>query len=263
MSVSLLSIHLNTSQKMFKAQNTKCQICLSSETIAIKERLYCKNCDIDYRITNSTQEVLSMPIKTIFQSSLNLCENCKEKVTNKKKITCKNFSEYFGKLRLCKSCRTLNEDFIRNLFYNNFLLYRSEVPYFGWIHSILLVYLYWYSPMLFEFSSIIGRSLLSTIGRPNLLRSALCFFYVPYHTNGLSYTRVLFSLLLLYHFGSSRLLTIFSLLYALIKILRSKTVIFEVPINLYSDEGLGSFINKLKISEHRMGKNSPGNSPRK
>ena len=210
----------------------KCQICLSNKLIMLKDTIYCENCNIYYSIHENNQLIKSLPIKIVSQVSLELCNKCKN-IERKGFIRCKTFQQYLNKLSLCRKCKNNNRDFLGNIFYKNFLLHKKNIRIFGWKFLLFFIIYYYFSSN--YFSSFFYQIFLS--------------FVIDYFAYKFTFSRFLFFSLLFYTTKDLEFVRIIFFFYFLYHILFTKTIVFDVPLDSSSEDGLNSFINRLSISD--------------
>lgn len=205
---------------------TKCQFCNSCKTKKLNDAFFCEKCEIYFYIKNGSQLIKSLPIAEIQQRSLNLCTRCNENSRKNKLIKCQVFNEYIRKLPYCKKCKKENYLFLKNLFFKNFLLYKKIGRVFGLSELIVLVVCW------FQYSQAIP----------------VLYLYISMLACDPGFFWFIFRIFLLYHLKSYSFAILGMFLVCLYRILKEKTIYFEMPINLYNPEELDAFIDKLNIN---------------
>lgn len=207
-------------------KNYVCQICLSNKTIKNDNILFCESCNVYYTIYNNIQKIRQLPIKDTSQISFEFCTKCKERFKKKEsKIRCRNFKEYLSKLPACNKCKIKNKDFISNLYYNNFSLYRKEVHAFNFLSKILFFIFFLIFPF---FYVVIG---------------------IEYLLNSLSMLKFIMLILMERFFGNYDFVKDFFFIYIFLKKIIAKKIVFDLPSDLQRDDNLHHFIQRLKITE--------------
>lgn len=178
-------------------------------------------------------QVSSLPLRPISQCTLDLCTNCSRTTAlrraNYKKVIarCRTVNDYIVALKFCKKCRTLNEDFLKNQYYKNFLLFRKEISVFSWITMLLYIV-----TSVHINSSIVDILWFGHIwvwkGAPRYL------FFIA-----LSSATVKFR-----HFLSVRIVC---MALSLFRMFKSKTVVFDIPIDPYLFDGLKDLVKRLAL----------------
>lgn len=206
-----------------------CQLCGSGKIKISNDVLFCENCEIYFAIKNGNQLIKALPITETKQRSLCLCPVC-TRIAMKPAITkCRCFKEYLRKLPFCRSCKSINRDFLKNLFFKNFLLYKKTRRVFG-LTTLLILIATW------------------LILDPLLV---LIYYYIEYCLDDLSFRRFLFTSIVFYNINSYSFIRDILFVVCLYKIVFSKCTIFEIPINLLDPHELDSFINRLSIKGYR------------
>lgn len=102
-----------------------CRTCLSNEIIVLSHSIYCKVCNVYYHIESENQYVSSIPVKEFDSLSVTLCIRCKSNINENRIISCINYIDFLYKLQLCSNCKKINENFLLNLYYRNFINYKK------------------------------------------------------------------------------------------------------------------------------------------
>lgn len=202
-----------------------CQLCGSGRIKLSNDIMFCENCEIYFAIKNTTQLIKSLPITETKQRSLCLCPTCTKRAMKPTITKCRFFKEYLRKLPFCRSCKSINRDFLKNLFFKNFLLYKKTRKVFGFT-TLLVLLISWLisKPLLFPMYYYIEFSLDNLSLKKLVLTSLIFYNIIPY-----SFARDILFLICLY------------------KIVFSRRTLFEIPINLLDPRELDSFINRLSI----------------
>lgn len=204
----------------------QCQFCKSHKTKLLIDTLYCENCEIYFTLKNGIQLIKTLPLAETKQRSLNFCADCTKTALKNNTVKCKTFREYIKKLPYCKSCKALNLIFLKNLFFKNFLLYKKIENQFG--ISLLLSIIFTWS--YFE----------------NYL--ALFYYYIEILSGNLSTSSFILISFLFYHLNRYSVFRFILFIICIFKVLFTKTIYFDVPINLLSTKELDNFLNRLNIN---------------
>ena len=229
----------------------RCQVCFSSRTVPLKDTVYCELCDIYYTMKGGRQHISTLPIKELEQASLDLCTRCRKKSGKGHIIVCRSFGDYFSKLGFCRGCKSSNRDFLKNLYYKNFLLYRTKVPLFGWRSILLLLFCL----ILYNVAAhSCGITLYDLVAPPSQgsIGTWMLLILVQYARHGMALRRLVFVSFLFYYLGHVSLVNDALLLYIAVGILFYRTVVFSIPSNLHCHDDLHSFIEKLSIRGRKM-----------
>lgn len=126
----------------------KCKFCSSKI-----DNNYCKTCRAHFKFKNNTQIYTSVEIDKLNYSSIQdrLCIKCTKYYATNCVIYAYSFIDYIKKLKFCRSCKKENEKFIRNMFYNNFIMYRFKKRIYNnfYLFFTILIFLLFKSNFLF------------------------------------------------------------------------------------------------------------------
>lgn len=204
----------------------QCEFCGSRKTKRLNETLFCENCEIYFALKNGTQLIKSLPITETSSRSLKLCPSCTKLASKDTLIVCKTFREYLKKLPYCKTCKSLNLIFLKNLFFKNFLLYKKIRKIFG-ITTLFTLILTW----IFLEDWIV-----------------LFYYYITMQSTGLPFSKLIVTAVIFYNLNRYAFIRFWIFLLCLYRVLTRKTIYFDVPINLLNVYELDNFIDRLSLN---------------
>ncbi|RVD92003.1 hypothetical protein TUBRATIS_15090 [Tubulinosema ratisbonensis] len=109
----------------------KCHFCSSKNTIKLKKKIYCNNCEI--YITEHNLPML-INIEKTYQL---LCKKCL--TIKNRKIHCSGFKEYLKKLPFCSVCKNTRKNDFKYDFFKHTSFYRKEKRSFNFLHLFLFL----------------------------------------------------------------------------------------------------------------------------
>ncbi|KAM0671472.1 hypothetical protein CWI42_080060 [Ordospora colligata] len=177
----------------------QCSYCGFRRIVALNSKYYCEECEVYYTYRNNKQEYSNFPMEETDQIAVKsgLCKKCEPRHESGRCVCCRTFREYFKKLPFCKKCKEKNERCIKNVFFRNFILYKTHDRVFPVLHIIICVFLLYFVrnsivysiPVLFLIEYRIKRSLgISMIAKLVLVAGVLhlsygklvCYLYYIY-----------------------------------------------------------------------------------
>lgn len=192
--------------------------------------LYCEFCQIYYTLKNDIQQISSLPIRELDQTSLDLCKACTRRLVNgQREVICRTAEEYLSGIGLCRGCKASNRSLIHNLYYKNFLFHRKFVRPIGWISSLFILLFLYLLP-------------------PNPIVRWFFAIMIEYKQCRLGHVRFILLTLICVKLGNFDFVSDSLLVYMLYRLLFFKTVVFSLPANLSCHKNLNSFIERLNIN---------------
>lgn len=209
-----------------------CPYCKTTKNRKLDNFTYCNECEI--YLNNETNKFISS--KYIKESIKTLCNDCKK---NKQIILCNSFKEYYKKLKICKTCKNIFKENLKELFFRHQDLFK-----------IRNTFLKKYSPNENnDYRLFLIFSLIFLLGY--LHNSFLIYILIFFFTNIFKFNLFicLFGFLLLLFLPKYYFLMIF-IEYFRLSIFNINS--FKIPFLLNNDtEQLISAFNKLTIKEER------------
>ena len=165
-----------------------CQVCLSNRIVILNSSVYCEKCDVYYQIENNNQFVSAIPVSEMDTFGPELCSKCSARKMNDKKIKCTGFNDYYNKIRLCKLCKVTNKEYLKNLYYRNFILCKKIKNTYGTLYKISFIWLIIFSlTTQHHVSDLIIKTflrILETVNKENLTNLQQKLYNLLYKVTG-------------------------------------------------------------------------------